>query len=125
MNAISRTDPNEAWTIIREEQRRDRQLRRISAVAWIVTAAIVLVYGVSVGLQVLHAMRLAAVGAAPPGLVWVTLTPLLVAVGTLSLLVAVLSTVGIFFRLRTASLAEIRLRLAALEESLADGTAGR
>jgi hypothetical protein len=37
----------------------------------------------------------------------------------LSLLVAGLSTVGIFLRLRTARLAEIQLRLAALEEMLA------
>jgi hypothetical protein len=35
--------------------------------------------------------------------------------GELSLLVAVLATVGVFLRFRTASLAEIQLRLAALE----------
>lgn len=44
--------------------------------------------------------------------------PLVVVLGTISLLIATLSTVGIFFRLRTASLAEIQLRLAALEDVL-------
>ena len=47
-----------------------------------------------------------------------TLTPLLGIVGGISLLVATLSTVGVFLRLRTASLGEIQLRLAALEEML-------
>jgi uncharacterized membrane protein len=42
-----------------------------------------------------------------------------VVVGVLGLLVAILSTVGIFLRLRTASLSEIQLRLAALEEMIA------
>jgi hypothetical protein len=42
-----------------------------------------------------------------------------VVLGVLSLLIAVLSTVGIFLRLRTASLTEIQLRLAALEQVLA------
>jgi len=37
---------------------------------------------------------------------------------TLCLLIAALSTVGVFLRQRTASLAEIQLRLAALEDML-------
>jgi hypothetical protein len=45
--------------------------------------------------------------------------PLIVVLGLLSLLIATLTTVGIFLRLRTASLAEIQLRLAALEDMLA------
>jgi hypothetical protein len=44
--------------------------------------------------------------------------PLFIVLGLLSVLIATLSTVGIFLRLRTASLAEIQLRLAALEEML-------
>jgi hypothetical protein len=45
--------------------------------------------------------------------------PLFDVLWKLSLLVAGLSTVGIFLRLRTASLSEIQLRLAALEELVA------
>ena len=44
--------------------------------------------------------------------------PTVAVLGILSLLVATLSTVGIFLRLRTASLSEIQLRLAALEEMI-------
>jgi len=45
--------------------------------------------------------------------------PLITVLGYLSLLIATLSTVDIFFRMRTASLAEIQLRLATLEDMLA------
>jgi hypothetical protein len=59
------------------------------------------------------------VGAVP----WITVMgsamPLVDVLWKLSLLVAAVSTVGIFLRLRTASLTEIQLRLAALEEMLA------
>jgi hypothetical protein len=44
--------------------------------------------------------------------------PLLTVVGMLSALVATLSTIAIFLRLRTSSLSEIQLRLAALEDIL-------
>ena len=43
----------------------------------------------------------------------------------MSVLIATLATVAVFLRLRTASLSEIQLRLAALEEMLADERRGR
>ena len=70
------------------------------------------------GAQVSHMMRLAAVGALPWGAVLGSAMPFLGVLWTLSLLVATLATVGVFLRLRTASLSEIQLRLAALEEML-------
>jgi uncharacterized membrane protein len=45
--------------------------------------------------------------------------PFIIVLGVLSVLVGTLSTVGIFLRLRTASLVDIQLRLAALEDMLA------
>ncbi len=47
--------------------------------------------------------------------------PLIAVTGVLSVLIATVSTVGIFLRLRTASLAEIQVRLAALEQMLLEG----
>ena len=44
--------------------------------------------------------------------------PIVIVLMILSTLIATLSTVGIFLRLRTASLQEIQLRLAALEAML-------
>lgn len=48
--------------------------------------------------------------------------PLIAVVGVLSLLIATPSTVGVFLRLSTASLAGIQLRLAALEDMLRGDT---
>ncbi|HET8650890.1 MAG TPA: hypothetical protein VFL95_12670 [Gemmatimonadales bacterium] len=65
-----------------------------------------------------HAIRLHAVGVVSSGPFWAAAIPFLITLGVLSLLVATLSTIGIFLRLRTASLSEIQLRLAALENLL-------
>jgi hypothetical protein len=46
------------------------------------------------------------------------LLPFITVVGIFSFLVAVLSTIGMFLRFRTASLAEIQTRLAAMEKML-------
>jgi predicted neutral ceramidase superfamily lipid hydrolase len=108
-----------AWTMIEDEKRRDRFLRRVSITAWSVTFIIVLFIGVMIGMQVSQMMKAVAVGAAPPTAVFWSAMPLVIILGVLSLLIATLSTVGVFLRLRTASLAEIQLRLAALEEMLA------
>ena len=43
----------------------------------------------------------------------------MIVVGCFSVLVATLATIAIFLRLRTASLTEIQVRLAALEEMIA------
>lgn len=110
---------SDAWSMIEKEKRRDRVIRRVSIVAWTVTFLIALVFTVMVGSQVAGMMRLASVGAVSWGAVFGVAMPLIIILGFLSLLIATLSTVGIFLRLRTASLAEIQLRLAALEEVLA------
>jgi hypothetical protein len=105
--------------MIEKEKRRDRFIRRVSFTAWTVTFLIAVVFTVLVGAQVAQMAKAARVGAAPWSEVFGTALPLVIVLGFLSLLVATLSTVGIFLRLRTASLAEIQLRLAALEEMLA------
>ncbi len=106
------------WALVEDEKRRDRVLRRVSRVAWVATITVVLVYAVITGVQIAHVARLQAVGISTGATVFSTALPLLIVVGVLSLLIATLSTVGIFLRLRTASLLEIQLRLAALEEIL-------
>jgi hypothetical protein len=67
--------------------------------------------------------RAAMVGAVP----WMTVLgsafPGLIILGVLSVLIATLSTVAMFFRLRTATLDEIQLRLASLEEMIVNRTA--
>jgi hypothetical protein len=106
-------------TILDQEKRRDRLVRRVCIAAWAVTIFIVLVFAGMVLAQLSHMMRAVTVGA----LHWTTLVgaamPLVGVLWILSLLVAALSTVGVFLRFRSASLAEIQLRLATLEDMLA------
>jgi hypothetical protein len=108
-----------AWAAIERDKQRDRLVRRVCVGAWGVTLLTLLAYAVVVGIEVGHQIRLTLVGMVPLEVVLRAFIPLLLVVGALALLVATLSTVGIFLRLRTASLAQIQLRLAALEEILA------
>ena len=113
-----------AMALIENERRRDRFIRRTSIIAWSVTFAIVLVIALMVGLQASMFLESAMENEMPWAMVIASTMPLFDVLWKLSLLIATLSTVAIFLRLRTASLAELQLRLAALEEmvaSLGDG----
>ena len=109
------------WDAIEAERRRDRLLRRVAVSAWIITLVFVIALAVLVSFQVAQMARAAMVGAVP----WVTVIgiamPLIIVLGILSVLVASLSTIGMFLRMRTASLTEIQLRLAALETMITEG----
>jgi len=107
------------WSLIEQEKRRDRLVRRVSVTAWSVTGGAVLLFGGVTSVQVWRVMRHAAEGLVPWEIVFNVAMPFVAVIGILSLLIAVLSTVGIFLRLRTASLSEIQMRLAGLEEMIA------
>ncbi len=106
------------WNIIEKEKRRDRIIRWICIVAWSVTFAIIVWYAVMVGKEIAHTMTRFQIGLVHQREVSQALMPLIAVVGMVSLLIATLSTVGVFLRFRTTSLSEIQLRLAALEEML-------
>jgi hypothetical protein len=114
-----------AWDAIDKEKRRDRLLRRVSVTAWGVTIGLVILLGALVSTQVITLARGAMVGALPWMAVAGAAMPFVIVLGILSVLIATLSTVGVFLRLRTASLGEIQLRLAALEEMIAAQTRDR
>jgi predicted transporter len=115
----SHSGSNNAWAIIDQEKRRDRLLRRISIAAWSVTFLIVVIIATMIGIQVTEMWKAAREGMVPYSTVIAMSMPLVIVLGMLSVLIATLSTIGIFLRLRTASLTEIQLRLAALEDMLA------
>jgi len=91
----------------------------VSIAAWATTFIIVLIVAVMTSISLVEMTKAQMLGAVPWMTVMASAMPLIDVLWKLSLLVAVLSTVGIFLRLRTASLTEIQLRLAALEEMLA------
>ena len=106
------------WSVIEREKRRDKLVRRVSVAGWSVTGAAVLVFGGVTTVEVWRMVRLATADIAPWSEVFRITVPFVAVVGVLGLLIAVLSTVGIFLRLRTASLSEIQMRLAGLEEMI-------
>ena len=110
----------DAWALIEREKQRDRLIKKLCIAAWSVTLGLALLLTAIVGVSVLEMFRAGMAGAVP----WMTVVgaamPLMGFLWTLSLLVSALSTVGVFLRFRTASLTEIQLRLAALEDILAN-----
>lgn len=117
---------SKAWEVIEHEKGRDRFLKRVSVAAWTITFILVVILAVMVCVQVAQMAKGAMAGAVPWLAVVGVAMPLVIVVGLLSVLVATLSTIGMFLRMRTASLTEIQLRLAALEGMLASqGDVGR
>lgn len=119
-NAMGSTE--RVMAAIEGEKRRDRFIRRVSIAAWSFTLFLLLVLGVLVGVSEAQMVKAVLAGQLP----WMTVLgitlPFVVVVGIVSLLIATLSTVGVFLRMRTATLSEIQLRLAALEEMLVSRT---
>jgi hypothetical protein len=118
------TTSEQAWAIIENEKRRDRFIRLVNIVAWTSTFLIAGIIATLVGVQVVELAKGGMLGALPWTSVVAAAMPFLDILWKLSLLIAALSTVGIFLRLRTASLTEIQLRLATLESMLASRESG-
>ena len=110
---------DKAWALIDEEKRRDQSLRRIAKIAWIVAITVVVVYGTLTAIQVWEMMHGFFGGMLPFSTAAAMAIPFLTSLGILSVLVATVTTIGTFLRLRTTSLHEVQLRLAALEEMIA------
>lgn len=122
MTKSNASSSDKAWAAIEDEKRRDRFIRRVSIIAWVVTFVIALLFVAAIGVQVAEMLRFSMAGVTPMMSVVGAAMPLFVVLGFLSVLIASLSTVGVFLRLRTASLSEIQLRLAAIEDMLASRT---
>ena len=99
---------------IDEERRRDAFIRRAAKMAWGVTFLIVLFL---IGLTI---TQIVGMTGGNTGLMVIAslAMPLALTLGALSVLVATLCTIGMFLRMRAASLQEIQLRLAAIEQIL-------
>lgn len=86
--------------------------------AWGVTFVLILVLGGLFGTMLANVLKLQQVGAANWLMVVGVSYPFIIVIGVVSLLIATLATIGVFVRSRAASLNEIHLRLAALEQML-------
>ena len=124
MNASTQGQKDQIRELIEAEKGRDRTLQRISTGAWILTFVALLFTAVGVGFNVWWAAEAFLRGQAGMDVIFREAMPFVWIVGAISLLVAVLSTAGVLLRFRAASLDEIRLRLAAVEQMLTDQAHG-
>jgi peptidoglycan biosynthesis protein MviN/MurJ (putative lipid II flippase) len=133
MSGNDRQDPAEELSSWLDRERSiDRRVRRVSKIAWTTALVAVILYGILIISRIIHyltEMRRASDGDLPPGylatVVLDQVLPLVAVVGVFSFLVAVLSTIGMFLRFRTASLAEVQTRLTAMEKVLQSDTSHR
>jgi ABC-type dipeptide/oligopeptide/nickel transport system permease component len=110
---------NSAWDAIESEKKRDRFIRTVCKAAWAVTGVFAVLFAILVGIQVAQFAKGALDGTVPWMVVAGVAMPFVLSLGMLAVLIATVTTIGIFVRMRTASLHEIQLRLAALEDMLA------
>lgn len=122
MNASAKEQKERVWQLMEAEKRRDRILQRIGLTAWTLTLGALLFTALGIAANVWWAIQAYQDGQVGVSIIFREAMPLVWAVGGVSLLVAVLATVGMFLRLRAASLDEIRVRLSALE-GMIDGKA--
>jgi uncharacterized BrkB/YihY/UPF0761 family membrane protein len=118
MTAYKRPNNDTLWASVERDKRIDRILRRVTVAAWAVVAIVVLLFAVWTAVAVSYWVRMAAAEIVPWSVALGTAMPFLIVLVALSVLIATLGTIAIFLRLRTVSLTEVRLRLAALEEML-------
>jgi hypothetical protein len=115
MNESTAKQKERVWKLLEAEKKRDRVLQRIGTGAWIITLAALVFTAMGIATSVWWAIQAYQAGQVGVGVIFREAMPLVWAVGGVSLLVAVLATIGVFLRLRAASLDEIRVRLSALE----------
>lgn len=120
MNRKPQSVPQDLWNQVEREKQKDKRVQRVSTIAWSVTGLSILFYGSIVLQQFLQYQRMVDSGRMPSGSEWAVLTPLVGVIGLVALFVAILATVGMFFRLRTSSLEEIKVRLTSLEDLVLD-----
>ena len=104
------------WEKIEAEERTDRLIRKLSKIAWAATLLFVVIYAVITAIEFFKFLRLYNVGAVSIDQLMSVLMPFILIIGGIFLIIAILSTIGVFLRLRTSSLSEIQLRLSRLEE---------
>jgi|GEM_PF-1758838 len=120
MNRKPQSVPQDLWNQVEREKQKDKRVQRVSTIAWSVTGLSILFYGSIVLQQFLQYQRMVDSGRMPSGSEWAVLTPLVGVIGLVALFVAILATVGMFFRLRTSSLEELKVRLTSLEDLVLD-----
>lgn len=115
---MSTSASSRAWAVVEAEKKQNALLRRVSLVAWAMTFVLATIYAVLVVIEVVSLSKM-MLGRNLPLLDLVAgVMPMVSSLAVVTLLIAALGSVSIFLRMRTVTLNELQLRLAALEDVL-------
>jgi len=117
MSTTRASASSNAWQAIDGEKRRDRIIKNVSVVSWTITFLLVVALAAIKVSQTIFVAK-TVMGGMGWQMALPLMMPVIISLGVLTVLIATLSTVAVFLRLRTASLNEIQLRLAALEDMI-------
>lgn len=117
MSTTTASASSNAWQAIDGEKRRDRIIKNVSVVSWTITFLLVVALAAIKVSQTIFVAK-TVMGGMGWQMALPLMMPVIISLGVLTVLIATLSTVAVFLRLRTASLNEIQLRLAALEDMI-------
>lgn len=116
MNNISTNSGDQIWEQIEKEKKRDQFIRRISRISWGVTLGALVIVLITFGVELSDYIGYYKKGVVASVDVWNVVFKMVKLVGIFGFIIAIISTVGVFLRLRTTSLMEIQQRLANLEQ---------
>ncbi len=112
-----RTD-DAVWQMIEKEKKKDLFIKRISKIAWAVTLIMLGVLLIFWGMELSRTLGLYKAGAVSYATVTAVMYTMVRVIGIFAFIIAIISTIGVFIRIRTTSLMEIQQRLANLEQMI-------
>jgi uncharacterized membrane protein (DUF485 family) len=116
MTKMNEKSKDAIWEMIDREKKKDVLIKRVSKIGWIGTVVMLLFFLTITLIDLSRMVGLYGAGVVSRQSVIDTVVPFAIVLGGLCLIIAILSTIGVFLRMRTASLLEIQQRLASLEQ---------
>ena len=116
MTRINEKSKDAIWEMIDREKKKDILIKRVSKIGWIGTVVMLLFFLTITLIDLSLMLERYDLGLVSRESVIDTVVPFAIVLGGLCLIIAILSTVGVFLRMRTTSLLEIQQRLTNLEQ---------
>lgn len=116
MTRINEKSKDAIWEMIDREKKKDVLIKRVSKIGWVGTVVMLLFFLTITLIDLSIMMERYDNGRVSRESVIDTVVPFAIVLGGLCLIIAILSTVGVFLRMRTTSLLEIQQRLTNLEQ---------
>lgn len=118
MNNSKVSNQDDIWEKIEQEKRIDTWIQRFSLSAWVTTFILFICFAVILWIKLYGITPLYPSEAPGLALEIVGITLAFMALGSITFGLAIISTIGLFLRMRTSSLRDIQFRLKMLEETI-------